>query len=164
MSSVRDLMFISIILLVVGIALFSVVKVSHIINANLLANPTMNSSIEAQRVLGSADRVIDATDYIYLAALIGFFLGIIVLGWFMSAHPVMSVIYFILVILFTFVSTILQYVWVEYATSDEMVLTILNLPITYFILSHLAYFVAVFGLVGILVMFAKPTISEGNYG
>ncbi len=164
MTSVRDLMFISIILLVVGIALFSVVKVSHIINANLLLTPIINSSSEASAVLGAADTVVDASDYMYLAALIGFFLGIIILGWFMSSHPVLSVIYFILVVVFTFVSTIFQYVWVEYASSPDMIGTVANLPITYFILSNLAYFIAVFGLVGILVMFAKPTISEGNYG
>jgi hypothetical protein len=156
MSSVRDIMVVSILLFVVGIIIVFVVGVSHSINTALLNVSIINDTTAAREVVVHADTALDMTDYLYLALFIGFFLSIIITGWFMGGLPIAAPIYFFVVILFTFLSLILQMAWVDIVGGSVVSGYISTLPITNYILSHLGYFVAVFGLVGILMMFAKP--------
>lgn len=162
MVSVRDIIIITIILLVIGIAITLVVYMSHIVTAQLKAVPIIANDSKAVEIIDSGDEAIDLSDYIYLCGFIAFFIAIIITGWFSSTHPVFSVIYFIIVILFTFIAVILQYAWNTLAASALFLSTLPHLPITFFILSHIAYFTAVMGLVGILFMFAKKE-NGGNY-
>ena len=163
MTSVRDIIVIAIVLFAVGISITFAVVIGHRVNANLLTIPAMNNSAEAVSVITHADAAINMTDYIYLAFFLGFFIAIIIFGWLVGGIPILAPIYFFSVVLFTFVSIILQQVWGDIATHPEVIAGTINLPITNFILTHLGLFMAVFGLIGIAVMFAKPTNSGGNY-
>ncbi len=156
MSSVRDIMIIAAMLFAVGLSLIMVVHVAHIFNANMLNLSIVNDSIEASTVINKADTAINMTDYIYLALFLGFFISIIMFGWFVGGTPIMAPIYFFIVVFFVFGSIILQLVWIDIVLTPQIVSDVADFPITNFILSHLAYFMAIFGLVGILVMFAKP--------
>lgn len=159
MTSVRDILVVTIILFVVGITMMFTVYASHIVNDAVLNQPFINDSAQASQVLRDSDAAIDSSDYLYLAFFIGIFISIIVAGWFVGGIPIFSTIYFVLVCIFTFVAVILQIVWVQ-LDSQIMYITA-DLPITNFILSNLGYFCAVFGLVGILVMYAKPGDYNG---
>lgn len=161
MTSVRDIIIVVMILFAVGISLTFIVKIGHSINSQLLNVPIINQTTTAHNVIDSSDVAINSSDYLYLALFIGFFISIIIFGWLVGGIPIMSVIYFILVVLFTFVSVIFQLAWIDLAASGEIVSTVAQLPITNYILSHLAYFTAIMGIVGILVMYAKP--SESGY-
>lgn len=165
MSSVRDIIIIAIVLFAIGISLTFIVKIGHNINTQLLNVPIINDTVEARSVIQHADIAINSSDYLYLALFIGFFISIIIFGYLVGGTTIMAPIYFIIVILFTFVSTIIQMAWVEVANHSELVSTVAQLPITNYILSHLAYFMAIFGLVGIVSMYAKPYISSdgGSY-
>jgi hypothetical protein len=163
MTSVRDIIVIAVVLFAVGISVTFAVDIGHRVNSNLLTIPVMNNSAEAKSVIEHADAAINMTDYIYLAFFIGFFIAIIIFGWLVGGLPIMAPIYFFSVILFTFVSVILQEVWKDIAANPEAIAATINIPITNFILAHLGYFMAVFGLVGIAVMFAKPKDSGVSY-
>lgn len=160
MTSVRDIIVLAIILFVVGLSVTFIVKIGHSINSQLLLVPTINNTTSAHNAIDSADTAVNSSDYLYLALFIAFFISIIMFGWLIGGTPIMSIIYFILVILFTFVSVILQLAWIDLANSGELVATIASLPITNFILSHLGYFVALMGLTGIFVMYAKPVENQ----
>lgn len=157
MTSVTDIIVLSIIVFAVAIILGVTVIASHNINTQILTVPTFNDSTPAKNVINSADTAIDYTDYIYMTMFIGFFLSILITGYFISGIPIAAPIYFFVVIFFTFISIIFQYVWYDLMASSSLVSIATYLPITNFIVSHLAYFMAVFGLAGILIMFAKPT-------
>ena len=156
MTSVRDIIVVVIILFVVGLTTVFSVLIGHRVNEQILTVQSFNDSADAVEVINSADSAINMSDYVYLALFIAFFISIILFGWFIGGHPVMAPIYFFVVILFVFVAIVLQLAWIDIVAGSEFVSTIADLPITDFILSHLGYFTAIFGLTGILVMFAKP--------
>jgi len=164
MTSVRDIIIIAVILLAIGIVIATVVYISHTINAALVSNPIIANNTLAVSVISSADVTINYMDYLYLVGFLAFFIALVVTSWFAASHPIFSVIYFVVVIFFTFFSVILQYVWSVVASDPFYVSALVSLPITNYILSHLAYFMAVFGLVGILLMFAKSSSESGFNG
>lgn len=163
MSSVRDILIIAILLFAVGISIMFSVRIGHDVNTNLLSISTINETAQAQEVISNADEAINSVDYIYLAFFIAFFISIIIFGWLVGGIPILAPIYFFSVILFVFVSIILQNVWLDISTNPEIILTTLDLPITTFILNNLGIFMTVFGLVGIIMMYAKPSSNGGNY-
>lgn len=156
MSSVRDIIIIAVLLFAVGISITFAVMIGHDVNSNLLSQPSLNNSAEAVSVIQHSDAALNMTDYMYLACFIGFFIAILITGYFVGGIPIVAPIYFFVVVIFTFVSLILQGVWGDIGGSALIIAATLNLPITNFILTHLGYLMAIFGLVGILAMFAKP--------
>ena len=162
MTSVRDILVISLVLFAIGVSLVPLLLAGHRVNAAILNNTDVNNSLEASEVLTSTTEAIDKMDYVYLFGFVAFFVSILILGWFMSYHPVLSVIFFLLLILFVFISIAFQEAWISLTASPALVSTVASLPFTDFILSRLAYFMAVFGLFGLVVMFAKPYVSEGS--
>jgi hypothetical protein len=162
MSSVRDILIIAILLFVSGITIFFTVDIGHKVNVQLLTTPTFNDSANAQTVIASSDAAINKVDYIYLALFIGFFISIIVTGWFVGGVPIAAPIYFFVITIFGFVAVILQQAWRDISANAQTIATTTALPITHFILSNLGYFTVVIGLVGIAAMFAKPA-GQGGY-
>lgn len=163
MTSVRDIIIVTAILFAVAIAIFIVVKIGHNVNTELLKVDAFNNTATAKAVIQKADTSLNYSDYLYLAAFIAFFISIVIFGWFIDGSTIMAPIYFFLVILFTFFGVIFQEVWKDFVLKPEMVSTAAVLPITNFIVSHLGYFVAVFGLIGIIMMYAKPQATGGTF-
>jgi hypothetical protein len=163
MTSVRDIIIIAAILFAVGISLVIVLKVGHTINTEILKTTAFNNTPTAKAVIQSADTAMNYSDYLYLASFIAFFISIIIFGWFIDGDTIMAPIYFFLVVLFTFFSVIFQEIWKDLVLKPELVATMVNLPITNFIISHLGYFIAVFGLIGIIMMYAKPQATGGTF-
>lgn len=163
MTSVRDIIIVSVLLFAVAISIFIAVKVGHTVNTELLKTTAFNDTPTAKAVVQKADTALNYTDYMYLAGFIGFFISIIIFGWFIDGSSIMAPIYFFLVILFTFFSVIFQEIWKDFVLKPEMVTTAAALPITNFIVAHLGYFIAVFGLVGIIMMYAKPQATGGTF-
>lgn len=162
MTSIRDIIIIAVVLFAVGITSFFAVDIGHRVNTNLLAINTINQSTTATAVITSADTAINMTDYIYLAFFIGFFISIIIFGWIVGGQPILAPIYFFVLVLFTFVAVILQEVYKDIAQNPQVIGSIANMPITNFILSNLGMFMAIFGLIGIVIMYAKPEATNGN--
>jgi hypothetical protein len=163
MTSVRDIIIIASILFAVAISLVIVLKVGHTINSEMLKVTAINDSAEAKAVINSADAAINYMDYLYLSGFIAFFISIIIFGWFIDGSSIMAPIYFFLVVLFTFFSIIFQEIWKDFVLTPSLVSTMVNLPITNYIVAHLGYFIAVFGLVGIIMMYAKPQAVGGTF-
>lgn len=163
MTSVRDIIIVAIILFVVGTSIVFITKIGHNINNQLLEVPIFNNTESSREVITSVDAAINSTDYLYLALFIAFFISIIIFGYLVGGTQVMSVIYFFIIILFTFVSIILQLAWMDIASTPQLVTTVAQLPITNYILSHLGYFTALMGIIGLIAMYAKPYIGGDGY-
>ena len=157
MTSVQDVIIVTIILFAVGFIIIEVGGVTHSVNVQLLNQPVFANNSNAVSVITHADTAINMTDYIYLALFVGFFLSILITGYLVGGIPIAAPIYFFLVIIFTFIGVVLQNVWADIVGTSTMALYSLNFPITTFILNNLGYFTAIFGLAGILIMFAKPS-------
>jgi hypothetical protein len=154
-ADIQDILTISVVLFIVGIATLFVVKTGHEINNNLALVPIMNNTPGAVTIIESADVAVNMSDYIYLALFISFFIGLVISAWYIGGEPILAPIYFFVLIFFTFVSVIIQQVWSQIASNSQTITTLAQLPITNYILSHLGYFTAVFGLVSIIIMFGK---------
>jgi hypothetical protein len=155
MADIQDILTIAIVLFIVGIATLFVVKIGHEINSNLLLVPVINNTEGAVAIINSTDVAVNMSDYIYLALFLSFFIGLIISAWYIGGEPILAPIYFFVLIFFTFVSVIIQQVWIQVSTNSQTLTTIAQLPITNFILSHLGYFTAIFGLISIVIMFGK---------
>lgn len=162
MADIQDILTIAIVLFIVGIATLFVVKTGHEINSNLALVPIMNNTPGAVTIIESADTAVNMSDYIYLALFISFFIGLIISAWYIGGEPILAPIYFFVLIFFTFVSTIIQQVWIQVSTNSQTITTLAQLPITDFILAHLGYFTAIFGLISLVIMFGKA--RENAYG
>jgi hypothetical protein len=162
MADIQDILTIAIVLFIVGIATLFVVKTGHEINANLVLVPVINNTAGAVTIIESADVAVNMSDYIYLALFLSFFIGLIISAWYIGGEPILAPIYFFVLIFFTFVSVIIQQVWIQISTNAQTLTTLAQLPITNFILSHLGYFTAIFGLISIVIMFGKA--RENTYG
>jgi hypothetical protein len=163
MSSVRDIIFIAVLLFAVAICITFAVDIGHRVNSNLLTIGTINSSVDAVGVIDHADAAINMTDYLYLACFIAFFIGIIIFGYITGGNPILAPIYFFALVIFVFVSIILQLVWIDIANNPEVITATVSLPITMFIVSNLGYFMTAFGLIGIVIMFAKRPEVGSTY-
>jgi len=159
MANIEDILTITIVLFVVGVAILFIVKAGHEINDNLKIVPTFNNTPEAVEVISSTDEALNMSDYIYLALFLAFFIGLIVTAYFIGGTPIVAPIYFFILITFTFVATIVQVVWNQVSTNANTITTAAQLPITNFILSNIGYLTAIMGLVAIIVMFSKPEDS-----
>ena len=155
MSGVTDIIVISIILFSVGVALLVTVYVGHTVIADLKVQSSFNSSSQAVSVLNNSNTAINYTDYDYLGGFIGFFIMLIVTGYFVVGYPILSVIYYIVLILFGFISVILQNVWIYIISQPAFSSTSTTIPITNYIMMHLAYFMVAFGLIAMVVTYAK---------
>jgi hypothetical protein len=162
MANIEDILTISIVLFIVGVATMFIVKTGHEINSNLANVPIMNNTPGATTIIDSADTAVNMSDYIYLALFISFFVGLIIGAWYIGGEPILAPIYFFVLIFFTFVSVIIQKVWVQISQNSNVITTLAQLPITNYILSHLGYFTAIFGLISIVIMFGKA--RENTYG
>jgi hypothetical protein len=150
---------ITIILFVLGIVLSLVVKVNHRVNDGLLTQPTFANSSEAVNIINSEERATDLMDYVFVCIFIGFFIGVLVTGWITSGHPVLAPIFFFLLIIFVFIAFVFEYAWEQFTTNPAIAISLVNVPLTNWILSNLGVLICVMGLAGMAVTYGKPYIE-----
>ena len=156
-GNARDIMVIAIILFVVGIGLLVTVFTGNTVINKVKVQTTIANNSNSVTVLNNSQQAINYSDYAYLGGFIGFFISLLVFAWFVPGYPVLSIIYFILLILFGFISVIFQNVWSYIISQQAFSSTVVNIPITSYICSHLAYFMVVFGLISMTIMYSKST-------
>ena len=158
-GTVRDVMYIAIFLLAIGITFFIGGYISNTINTQLVNTPTMNTT-EVTTALTSVNNSVEKFDYMFLAVFIGLLLAIIVTSWIASAFPIFMWIYFFILIFIVAITTIFSQVWTEFITRALFVTTLTNFPITNHIMTNLGTYMAIFGLIGILILFGKPYLKQ----
>lgn len=116
----------------------------------------INHTDAAVDALQSTKTASNRIDYLTLALFIGLTLGIIITGFLIGGHPIFMAIYFIVVVIGVVLSAVLSNVWESFTGASIFGNTITSFPISNHLLSNLPLYVAVVGIIGIIVMFAKP--------
>lgn len=161
--AVRDVFFISVVLLITGIIFLMGNKIGNEFNDNLVAVPIINSTPGAATAINNiTDKGINAMDYIFSGLFLAFLLSIIVSAFLLPTIPIFMAIYAFILIFVVFISIVIKNIWLEISSRSDFTTTLLNFPIMDFILSNLPTFITVVGLVGIFITFAKGGLGKGK--
>lgn len=152
----RDVIFVSVILLVTALFLFIGNFITNTIMDKVLVHPVMNSSQGAVDTYNTVKTNANKLDYVYFAYFIGLTLGIIITGWLVGGNPIFTFFYVILLIFGVLISPILSNTYESVINTPAITATSAHFPITNFIMQNLPMFVTIIGMLGLLVMFAKP--------
>lgn len=118
---------------------------------------TANTSVESVQTGALAK-----TDYLVFASFIGLALAIIILSWFIGGNPIFFFIYFLVNAVCVVVAAILSNVWYDVTTQPVFSSTLALMTKTNHIMTYLPFYMAVIGVIGIIVAYAKPYVSEGG--
>jgi hypothetical protein len=99
------------------------------------------------------------TDYLTLGLFIGFAFALIITGYYIGGHPIFMFFYFLVTGVGVYLSMLLANIWYNISTASVFGSTVVNLPITNHILTYLPYYTIGFGVLGMVMMFAKPYIQ-----
>ncbi len=162
-GTARDVVFIA-------VSLFAFALVAFLANFllstgvdKMLEIPEINESTPTRNALISADTVASTKfDQLVLGLFIGFILAMIITSWIVGGNPVFMFIYFIIVVISVILSMVLANTWESVTQASIFGTTINNFPIANHILSYLPLYIAIMGILGLIVMFAKPFMSGGG--
>jgi len=162
MSTARDVVLIGVLIFVLATALFTTFFMSKAVFSSMLDVSQINNSAPARSVLVATDNLSSQFDYLVFALFIGLFLAMIVSSFLVGGNMIFAFIYFIIVSIGVVLSTVLNKVWVDLTYNAVFGNTIQSFPISNYIITHLPVFTAVAGMIGLIVMFAKPYIFTGG--
>lgn len=158
-GSSNDVVLIGILVFVIGLLLF----VTHFIfNAavdSIISTPAINSSAVTVSTFTGVKTFTENFDYVIIGLFIALSLGLLITGWLVGGVPIFMTIYFIIVVMGVLLSAVLSYVWGIFTTASVFNLTINSFPMANHLLSNLQIYVAIVGVIGLLVMFGKPYFS-----
>lgn len=152
----RDVVFIFVMLLALGLALFTMNFVFSTMIDSMVATDAVNSSASAVTSLEAVKLSLERFDWLVLAFFIGGVLALMVTGWLVGGHPVFMFVYFVVVVVAVIVGSVLGGVWDDVSTASVFGATVAEFPITNHLLTNLAVYAAIVGILGLVVMFAKP--------
>ena len=158
----RDVMLIAVLLFSLGLGFFILNFVVTTSIDHLTNTTAINESQQVVDAFDSAKVVVSKLDYLILTMFIGLVLGLIISGWFIGGNPLFMFIYFIVVTMVVTLSTVLANTWESVTQASIFGTTIAAMPVTNHLLLNLPYYIAVIGIIGLIVMFAKPYFQE-NY-
>ena len=156
--SARDIVVVSVILLVTAIILI----ISSYLTTTVLNKAenvsAFNSSARAIQSMESIKGQLARWDYIFFAVFVGLMLGLIISGWLVQANPIFALGYILFIAFGIFVSPILSNVYYAFVTESLFVTTAATMPLMNYVMLKLPYFIAIFGILGLVLMFSKPYI------
>lgn len=152
----QDIILVAVVLFTLTIGGFVTFFAANTVVDKMINITAINSSSAAVDALQGTKTASNRIDYLTLALFIGLSLGIIITGFLIGGHPIFMGIYFIVVVIGTLLSAILANVWEDATGASIFGNTITSFPISNHILTHLPVYVAVVGIIGLIMMFAKP--------
>ena len=142
-----------------GLGFFVLHFVMTTVVDDMVHNTGLNQSASTVSALGGVVKTLGRLDYVVFGLFIGFVLGIMITGWFVGGNPIFAFIYFIVIVVAVILSTILSNTWESISSASIFGSTVSAFPITNNLLAYLPFYVAVVGILGLLVMFAKPAFE-----
>ena len=160
-GSARDVVVAGVLLFVIGIGFFIANFAINTTVDGLLGQSAVNQSgNETITALQSTKTIVNKLDYVVAGFFIALVLGVLITGWFVGGQPIFMGIYFLINVVAVLLAGILASFWSSLSQASVFGTTVSLFPITNQILSNLQIYVAVIGIVGIIVMFAKPYFTE----
>ena len=163
-GTAQDVLFIAVIVFALAIGFFTLYFMANQAYDKMINNSVINSSQPTIDVLNAGKAMTNKLDYVFFAIFIGFILSLMVSSYFIGGNPLFMFIYFIIVVIGVILSIVLSYVWDLVSGSSIFGSSVLSFPLTNNIMQYLPYYIAVIGIVGMILMFAKPYFSQENQG
>ena len=156
-----DVILIGILVFAAAIGLFAIyAAVNPVITS--MQHSAINESDTAVEVLEGTRTMLGKLDYLVMGVFIALILSLIITSWFIGGNPLFMFIYFIVIVLAVIVSAILSNVWETVSGASVFGTTLGSFPLSNHLMLLLPYYIGVIGFIGIVVMFAKPYLSEGD--
>ena len=162
MAAVRDIIILAAVMFALGIGFLTSYKVVNETYDRLLGIESFNESTAAVEAVQGAKAATNRMDYVVFGVFVGMILGIMVTGWFLGGNAIFAFIYFLVVVIGVVLSTVIANTWETASQMSMFVTTLPAFPITNNILLNLPIYIAVVGLLGMIVMFAKPAVTGGG--
>lgn len=161
-GSALDVLLIGVLCFAFGIGLLVMHFTSARIYSALLNNTQIQTSDATITVLEASNNQLAKLDLWFLALFIGLILALIITSWFISSNPIFIGVYVIVLIIAVIVSMGLSNAWESASQRPTFVSSLSAVPITNHVLTYLPYYVAVVGMLGLIVIFAKPGFNPGG--
>ena len=155
----RDILLVGVLVFVFAISFFMIHYVSNTMVDQLIAEPTINESDAAVTSLKTVEQISNRMDYVVFGLFIALILGVIITGWFVGGNPIFMFIYFIVVIIAVILGMIFSNIWDSVSQSSVFGTTVANFTISNNIMGNLPLYLAIIGIIGLVVMFAKPYVT-----
>jgi len=151
-GSIQDLVFIFVSLVVVGISLLIIFKVSDSINSKMQASSEVNDRGKAA-FTELNDMYPGVIDNSILLFMIGLCIVALVLAALVRFHPVFFVFYIIIWIIIIYLSGVFSNLYLAYANHADLVSVAERLTFTTNIIGYLPYIIGVIGFILAVVMY-----------
>lgn len=158
--SARDVAVVGVLVFALGIAFFIANFALNTSIDAMITKPHINDSASAVSALNSTKDVAGMFDYVVAGFFFALTLAMFITGWFIGGNVIFMAIYFLIVIISVLISGILANFWVDFSNASVFGTTLTLFPITNHLLSNLQIYVVVVGLIGMVVMFAKPYLTQ----
>lgn len=152
----RDVVMVPIMAFIFIIILFSFFFATKTITGKLMDITSVNSSDKTVEALQGADKSVNNYDYLGFVLFLAMALGIIVTGWLIGGHPLFMVAYVFIIVVAIMISPFLSNAFETFYSQSVFGTTINSFPISSHIIQHLGLYTAIIGIIGFVVMFAKP--------
>ena len=160
--SADDVIYICIAIFSIALLVFIMFFAMDGVYTLMKTSPAMSSNTQVVSMFNAQQsKVLPLFDYLVFGVFMAMVLLLIITGWFIGGNPIFMFIYFLFVVVASFIAAILSNIWVAITTQGAWASVLLHFPITNFLLMHFVTFVGVVGVIGLIVMFAKPFISGG---
>ena len=120
------------------------------------ASETFNQSTQAIEAMEAVEDANELWDYVILVIFIGFALAMVILGYFIDVNSVFLPFFIIVLLVGLLVAGVLSYSWDRIA--DSAIFTAIktgSFPITNHLMSNLALYYTIIGVLAMVVTYAK---------
>ena len=152
----RDVMFISVLIFALAIGVFVLHHTAGSIVSGMVGVGSINESNTTVTVLRDFETATNGFDYFVIGTFFASVIGLIVTGWFVGGKPIFMFFYFLVVVIAVITSMLLSNVWETTTTASVFGTRISFFPLTNHLMNNLPLYIAIVGVIGIIVMFAKP--------
>lgn len=156
----RDILFMGVMIFAVGLGFFIFHFSMNTMVDEMVGTSAINSSNATVTALNASSALTSRLDYVVFGLFIGFVLGLIISSWFIGGNPIYMFIYFLVVMITVVISTVLSNVWEEVTAMTIFGVTIAAFPITNNLITNGPVYLAVAGILGMIVMFGKPLAQQ----
>lgn len=152
-----DILLIGIILFVIAIGFLAFNNAFNTAIDQMKENPQINETeqtVEALEVV--QNKVLGRLDYIILGLFVGLTLALWITGWLIGGNTIFTFIYFVVIVIATVVASVLSGIWTTVADLTVFAGNLADFPVAMHIIGNLPFYVAVVGLIGLVLTFIKP--------
>lgn len=155
-GSASDIIVIVCVLFTLMLGIFITYFATDTMKSQLMGVSAINESQGFGTAMDGVGSLINRLDYFGVGVFVAFIIGLLVTAWFVASHPIFSIAFVIVDVVMVCVASALNYVWEQVTSMSVFGTTINHFPIMNHILSNFALYTGIIGILGLVIMYAKP--------